>query len=235
MTVRTGVLRRPRGGGGRFDRGLLAPMLLGAVLNPVNSSIIAVSLIPIGQAFRAPPSSTAWLVSALYLATAIGQPVVGRLIDLFGPRRLYLAATALVGATGRRGAVRGKLLVAAIGQITACVLLLGLHAGSPIWFLVGITVVFGVPQGLTSLALQNSVYHQADPERVASSAGLLRTSGYLGAILASSATAAFFPERADTPGMHHLTWFMLTVAVLFLAVTAADRSLRRVGTSAGKN
>jgi MFS family permease len=463
------VSRRPLGGGGDgFDRRLLAPMLLGAVLNPVNSSIIAVSLIPIGRAFGAPPSSTAWLVSALYLATAVGQPVVGRLIDLFGPRRLYLAATALVGAagvtgalapnlgvliaarvllgfgtcagypaamylirsearrtgrdgpagiltvlaiatqttavigpplggvliglggwrttlalniplavagfllgvlrlprtppparpegsrpvdvldvpgmalfagtllslllflmdprvnrlyllalaavaaavfvlrelrasrpfidvrvlggnvplittytrallayvvsysvlygytqwlqegrglspshagllqlplfatgiavaaaTGRRSAVRGKLLVAAVGQITACVLLLGLHSSSPIWLLVTITVVFGVPQGLTSLALQNSVYHQADPERVASSAGLLRTSGYLGAILASSATAVFFAERADTPGMHHLTWFMLIVAVLFLAVTLADRSLRHVSGSAG--
>ncbi len=76
------------------------------------------------------------------------------------------------------------------------------------------------------------MYHQADPERVASSAGLLRTSGYLGAILASSATAVFFAERADTPGMHHLTWFMLTVAVLFLAVTLADRSLRHVSGSA---
>ncbi|MFB9759780.1 MFS transporter [Ectobacillus funiculus] len=40
---------------------------------------------------------TAWLVSALYLATAIGQPVVGKLIDIFGPRLLFLIATSLVG------------------------------------------------------------------------------------------------------------------------------------------
>lgn len=31
---------------GGFDRRLLAPMISGAVLNPVNSSIIAVSLVP---------------------------------------------------------------------------------------------------------------------------------------------------------------------------------------------
>src|SRR5438445_475399 len=71
-----------------FDRRLLPPMMLGSVLNPINSTIIAVTLVPIGDALGAPPSQTAWLVSALYLATALGQPVVGRLIDIFGPRRL---------------------------------------------------------------------------------------------------------------------------------------------------
>jgi hypothetical protein len=35
----------------RFDRRLLLPMVLGAVLNPVNSSILAVTLVPIGHAF----------------------------------------------------------------------------------------------------------------------------------------------------------------------------------------
>jgi hypothetical protein len=28
-----------------------------------------------------------WLVSALYPATAVGRPVIGRLVDSFGPRR----------------------------------------------------------------------------------------------------------------------------------------------------
>lgn len=80
-----------------FNQKLMLPMVLGSILNPINSSIMAVALIPIGQAFGVPPSRTAWLVSALYLATAIGQPVVGKLIDLFGPRLLFLIATSLVG------------------------------------------------------------------------------------------------------------------------------------------
>jgi len=62
----------------RFDRRLLPSMMLGAILNPINSSIIAVALVPIALAFGAPAAQTAWLVSALYVATAIGQPVVGR-------------------------------------------------------------------------------------------------------------------------------------------------------------
>ncbi|WP_346267282.1 MFS transporter [Streptomyces sp. SID4982] len=449
-----------------FDRRLLAPMMLGSVLNPVNSSVLSVSLVPIGAAFGAPPARTAWLVSALYLATSIGQPVVGRLIDLFGPRRLFLVGTALTGVagvvgmlapnlgvlvaarvllgfgtcsgypaamylirsearrtgqesptgvltalavttqtvavvgpslgglligvggwratlavniplalaglylgarrlpatpparatgdrrplaaldlpgmglfatalvclllflmepgaahwylpvltlvaaaaftwrelhtgqpfidvrvlsgnlpllatyarslfayivsyaflygytqwleegrglsasqaglvqlplfttalvvstlTGRRPVIRGKLLVGAAGQLAASALLLTLTDGSPVWMLLGVVLVLGVPQGLNSLALQNSVFHQADPERMGSSAGLLRTFGYLGAIIASAAGGALFGQRADTGGLHHLSWLMLAVSALFLAVTVADRSLRGLGTA----
>jgi nicotinamidase-related amidase/predicted MFS family arabinose efflux permease len=447
---------RPRGA---FDRRLLAPMILGAILNPVNSSIIAVSLVPIGRAFGAPVSQTAWLVSALYLATAIGQPVVGRLVDAYGPRRLYLAGTALVGVAGvlgalapslpllvaarvllgfgtcagypaamylirsearrtgedspaavltalaiatqtiavigpslgglliglggwratlavniplslagvalgalrlprgslldaradridvpgiglfaltltallvflmdiesgrlflllvvaagaaafaarelraeqpfidlrvlsgnvallatygrtlltslvsysflygftqwledgrhlsasgaglvllpmfgtgiavaalagRRPEVRGKLLAGGAAQILACALLPLLAGGSPVWLLVVIAVILGVPQGLNSLANQNALYHQADPERIGASAGLLRTFNYLGAIAASAAAAAFFGSTAGTAGLHHFAVFLLIVAALFFALTLADRSLARIG------
>jgi MFS family permease len=449
-----------------FDRRLVPPMMLGSVLNPVNSTVIAVALVPIGTAFGAPPSQTAWLVSSLYLATALGQPVVGRLIDIFGPRRLFLLSTGLVGVAGivgtlapglgvlvaarvllgfgtcagypaamallrseaertghdspagvltalavanqtiavvgpllgglliglggwrftfalniplaavavtlgalrlprqprtpaaarggaarggaaaqidlpgmglfaamlfslllflmnphagtwylvvvtvaagagftvrelraktpfidlrvlggnapllatyarsltayvvsyaflygftqwteqgyglspfhaglvqipmflvgiavsvtvgRRSGILGKLLLGAAGQIAACALMLTLTAGSPVWTLVALAVVFGIPQGSNSLALQNAVYFQADPQRTGSSAGLLRTFAYLGSMIASSATAASFGQRAGTAGMHHLAWIMLGAGVLYLLITVLDRSLR---------
>jgi sugar phosphate permease len=82
--------------------------------------------------------------------------------------------------------------------------------------------------GLNSLALQNSVYYQADPDRTGSSAGLLRTFGYLGSMIASAATAASFGQRADTAGMHTLAWVMLGASILFLLVTVVDRGLRHV-------
>lgn len=460
---RTAAPRSALAGPAAFDRRLIAPMVLGSVLNPVNSSIIAVSLVPIGIAFGAAPSATAWLVSALYLATAIGQPVVGRLVDVHGPRRLFLAGTALVGlagvvgalapnlgvliaarvllgfgtcagypaamylirsesrrtgqdspagiltvlavstqtiavigptlgglliglggwrttlavnvplataglilgarrlpavsgeanrarsrldpagmvlfagtlvslllflmhpatrdgwvlalsallaaglvvvewraadpfldlrllagnapllatyirallgavvsyaflygftqwlqvgrglspsvaglvliptfgvgilvatTTGRRPQIRGKLVVGAAAQVLACVLLAVVAPATGIGLLLLIALVMGVPQGLVNLANQTALYHQSDPARTASSAGLLRTFFYLGAIVASAANGVFFGARADTAGMHHLAGFMGMVAVLFLVVTLADRSLRRVGRSA---
>jgi MFS family permease len=464
-------LRRPGPGpGAGFDRRLITPMILGSVLNPINSSMLAVALVPIGAAFGAPPSQTAWLVSALYLATAVGQPVAGRLVDTFGPRRLYLTGTSLVGVagvlgavapslgvlivarvllgfgtcaaypasmclirgearrtgldsptgvltalsvanqtiaaigptlgglliglggwrtiftvnvplalaclvlgtlrlpkpavlwgeagvrgetgvrpaggvdlagmalfaamltslmlflmrpqaahwyllllaalaatglsvwelratepfidlrvlggnlpmlatflrqvlsyttsyaflygytqwledgrglrasvaglvllpmslsavavsaiTGRRREVRGKLVAGSISQIAACAMLLITHSGSVIWLLLAVAVLIGIPQGLNSLANQNALYHQAEPARMGSSAGLLRTFTYLGAMSASAAVAAFFPHGARTGGLHHLATFMIVASTLLLTVTLLDRSLRRLG------
>ena len=99
-----------------FDRRLVPPMILGALLNPVNSSMIAVALVPIGIAFGAPPAETAWLVGGLYLATAIGQPVVGRLVDTYGPRPLFLTGTALVGLAGVLGALAPELWVLVVAR-----------------------------------------------------------------------------------------------------------------------
>jgi MFS family permease len=111
-----------------FDRKLIAPLVSGAVLNPINSTVVAVALVPIGVAFGEPPSATAWLVSALYLATAVGQPLVGRLIDEYGPRRLFLPATALVGVAGVIGAAAPNLAVLIVARV---VLGLGTCAGYP--------------------------------------------------------------------------------------------------------
>jgi MFS family permease len=448
---------------GDFDRKLITPMILGSVLNPVNSSMIAVALVPIGIALGAPPAETAWLVSGLYLATAVGQPVIGRLIDLYGPRRLFLAAAVLVGVggllgalapslgvlvlarvllgfgtcagypaamylirseaqrtghdspagiltmlavtaqtiavigptlgglliglggwratftvnvplalaclvlgarrlprtavahraqraglpstidlagialftttlialllflmhpqathwylfvltavaaaglawwelraatpfldlrvlagnlpllatyaralltaitsyavlygytqwleqgrglsasvaglvllpifatgilvsttTGRRREIRGKLAVGAVTQVVMCALLLLLGSGSALWLIVVIALVAGIPQGLNNLANQNALYYQADPTRMGSSAGLLRTFFYLGAIIASAAGGVFLSHGATTTGLHHLALFMLAAAVLFLVLTLLDRSLRHV-------
>lgn len=444
-----------------FDRKLILPLILGSVLNPINSSMIAVALVPIGVAFGASPAQTVWLISALYLATAVGQPVVGRLVDMFGPRRLYLIGTALVGVagllaffspglwllvvarvlfgfgtsaaypaamflirsearrtgtdspgsvltalaianqvisvvgptlgglliglggwqtiftvnvplsaaclilgglrlpkvtepegdgararrpldlpgmvlfaamlvalllflmqprlsdwylpvlfaaaaaglalrelrsaepfidvrmlggnlpmlatfarqvliytasyvlmygyvqwledgrglsasvaglmvlptflvaigvsalTGRSTEIRGKLFVGGGVMVAATPLILLVHAGSPLWLLAAVSAVAGVPQGLNGLANQNALYRQADPARMGSAAGLLRTFMYLGAIIASAAVAAAFPHGAGTVGLHRLALLMAGCAVLLIAITLPDRSLRR--------
>ncbi|MET3565504.1 MFS family permease [Leifsonia sp. 563] len=450
----------------RFDRRLLAPMMLGAVLNPVNTAIIAVALAPIGIALGAPASETVWLVSALYLATAIGQPLVGRLVDIYGVKRLFLAGGALVAvagaigllipashdsiwwlvvarvvlglgtcagypaamhmiraegqrtgvaspaviltvlsvttqtvavigptlgglligawgwratfavnlplgvasvilgwillprttglepprdqrpridclgilffavtmlallvflqnisvatlwmvavalvagtglvwwelrvdapfidlrvlggngpllltytrslltatisytfvygftqwleegrtlsptaaglvllpvfaagigvalAFGRRPEVLWKLLIGSVAQLAAGILVLFMGGTTPIWFLVVTMLVLGIPQGLNNLAIQNTLYHQAEPERIASSAGLLRTFFYLGAIVASVVYGNVYGAHATTGGLHVLGWVVIGISVVFLLITVLDRSLRAIG------
>jgi MFS family permease len=100
----------------------------GSVLNPVNSSIIAVALVSIGRAFGVGAASTVWLVSALYLATAIGQPTMGRLADLLGPRKVYLAGTVLVGFGGLIGYLANGLPTLVIARV---VIGLGTSAAYP--------------------------------------------------------------------------------------------------------
>jgi hypothetical protein len=133
--------------------------------------------------------------------------------------------------TGRHAAFRGKLFVGAIGQLVACALMLVLDSGSPLWIPVLISVICGLPQGLNSLANQNAVYFQADPVRMGAAAGLLRTFTYLGAMVSSAATGAFFSAGANTAGLHDLAVFLLVVAGLLLVLVLADRSLRRLGTA----
>ncbi|WP_219844999.1 MFS transporter [Microbacterium sp. MYb64] len=454
---------------GRFDRRLLAPMMVGSILNPINTAIIAVALTPIGLALGAPTRETVWLVSSLYLATAIGQPLVGRLVDIFGVRSLFLLgavlvtaagaiglfapenrdsiwwlvaarvilglgtcagypaamhmiraegdrtglaspagiltllsvttqtiaviapalggvlvgawgwratfavnvplglATLLLGALflprrtglepavedrpridgigillfavtmltllvflqniapaliwllvvalaagvvfvwwerripdpfidvrvlsgnrplllsyvrslltatisytfvygftqwledgrglsptiaglvllpvfaagiavalafGRRPEVVGKLLVGSAAQLVAGILVLFMTGSSPIWFLVLAMLVLGIPQGLNNLAIQNSLYFQAEPARIASSAGLLRTFFYLGAIVSSVIYGNVYGARATTEGLHVLGWVVVGIATVFLLITVFDRSLARIGRDA---
>jgi MFS family permease len=61
----------------------------GTILLGLNSAIIAVALVPMAEHFG-DAGAIAWIVSALYIAAAVGSPTAGRLADLFGARRVYL-------------------------------------------------------------------------------------------------------------------------------------------------
>jgi MFS family permease len=79
---------------------LVGTILIGTLLNPLNSSMIAVALVRLRDDFAVTLATASWLVSAFYLAAAVGQPLMGRLADLLGPRRIFCAGWVLVGLTG---------------------------------------------------------------------------------------------------------------------------------------
>jgi hypothetical protein len=136
---------------------------------------------------------------------------------------------------GRRPEVVWKLLIGSIAQLVAGVLVLFMTGDSPIWLLVVTMLVLGIPQGLNNLAIQNTLYHQADPERIASSAGLLRTFMYLGAIISSVVYGNVYGARATTGGLHTLGWVVVGISILFFLVTVLDRSLREIGRTQPKD
>ena len=77
-----------------LSRGLVLTIAFGAVLQALNASTMAVAMVDIREHFHA-GSDASWLISGLYLATAVGSPTAGRLADLFGPRRVFLTSLGL--------------------------------------------------------------------------------------------------------------------------------------------
>jgi MFS family permease len=61
--------------------------------------MIAVALVVLRAEFGLDVAAVTWVVTSFYLASAAGQPVMGRLADRFGPRRMFMLGMALVAAT----------------------------------------------------------------------------------------------------------------------------------------
>jgi MFS family permease len=100
-----------------FGFTFVAPLALGSCLNPINSTMIATALVPIGQSLHVSTAEVGWLIAALYLASAIAQPTMGRLADLFGPRRVLLCALVLVALSGIVGWFSTSLPVLVVARV----------------------------------------------------------------------------------------------------------------------
>ncbi len=77
---------------------LIVPVVLGTLLNPLNSSMIAVALVPLHNDFHVELGTSTWLVSSFYLTASVAQPLMGRLADLFGARRIFLIGITMAAA-----------------------------------------------------------------------------------------------------------------------------------------
>ncbi len=71
-------------------RRVIFAIVLGTLLNPLNSSMIAVALVTLHHQFNVDLGTSTWLVSGFYLAGAVAQPLMGRIADLAGARRVFL-------------------------------------------------------------------------------------------------------------------------------------------------
>lgn len=93
----------------------VAAIALGTLLNPLNSSMIAVALVALQRAFGVGVAASSWLVSGFYLAACVGQPLMGRVADRFGPRRVFCTGLVLVCLAGIVA-----VLAPGFGTVLAC-------------------------------------------------------------------------------------------------------------------
>ncbi|MGY4973055.1 MFS transporter [Streptomyces nigrescens] len=100
-----------------FSWRFVTPLFTGSAINAINTSLIATALVPIAAAVHVSVGRTAVLVSALYLACAIAQPMGGKLAEEFGPRRVFLAGILIVLAGGTVGGLGQDLTALVVARV----------------------------------------------------------------------------------------------------------------------
>ncbi|MFA3773751.1 MFS transporter [Bacillus safensis] len=81
---------------------IIYSLLLGAILVPVNSTMIAVALSSISTYYNQSLSNITWVVTIYLIVMAVTQPIAGKLGDIYGHRRMYLIGVMLflIGSIG---------------------------------------------------------------------------------------------------------------------------------------
>jgi MFS family permease len=74
----------------------MLPVVLGTMMNPLKSTMLATALIPLCNSFQISIGSGAILVTSLYVTSTIAQPLMGRLADIFSAKTINLLGFGLV-------------------------------------------------------------------------------------------------------------------------------------------
>jgi MFS family permease len=127
------------GEGGRLLSATMIGVASGAILVPLNSTMLAVALPSVMTAFAVPPDAAATLVTLYLGAVAIAVPVGGSIGDRFGQRRTFLAGVAGFGLASIVAAlapafgilVAARLLQAVSGALVSTTSVALIRAGAP--------------------------------------------------------------------------------------------------------
>lgn len=101
---------------------IVAVVLCGTVVGPLNSTMIAVALPGMAEHFAVSSAAMSWLVTAYLIATAALQPVAGKLGDRLGRRPIMLLGFALAfvsSATAAFAPALWMLILCRVGQAVA--------------------------------------------------------------------------------------------------------------------
>ncbi|MFI0821014.1 MFS transporter [Streptomyces sp. NPDC021098] len=154
---------------------------------------LVIPLIPeLPTLLHASAADTTWAITATLLAGAVATPVVGRLGDMYGKRRMLLISLSLLVTGSAVGALSDSLAPMVVGRA-----LQGLAAGV-------------IPLGISIMR------DELPPERLGAATALMSASLGVGGALGLPA-AALLAERAD---WHVLFWTAAGLGVLATALVA---------------
>ena len=105
----------------RAERAVLVTVALGAILAPLNSTMIAVALPRIVDGFHTSVGTAGWLVTSYLLALAVVQPVAGKLGDRHGRRVFMLGGLIIFGLASLGAAVAPNLALLIAFRVTQAI------------------------------------------------------------------------------------------------------------------
>ncbi|MGE6630187.1 MFS transporter [Bacillus sp. NPDC077027] len=81
---------------------IILSLLLGAILVPINSTMIAVALSSMSTYYEKSLTDITWVVTIYLIIMAVTQPIAGKLGDIYGHRKMYLFGVTLflIGSIG---------------------------------------------------------------------------------------------------------------------------------------
>ncbi len=75
---------------------LIAAIAFGIILNPLNTSMITVALPEIKDEFLLTSNGVTWLIASYFIVCAIFLPLIGKLSDFYGRKKIFLFGLLLV-------------------------------------------------------------------------------------------------------------------------------------------
>jgi MFS family permease len=126
-----------------------------------------------------------------------------------------------------RGWIRGPLTVTGVTIVLTAAVMLILRHNSSILLMIGMTLLFGLTNGLASFANQATLYVQAPAAEIAVASGLYRTFSYVGAIFSSSLIGITFGKAATDAGLHALAWVLVGLGAIVILLVVLDRRIPR--------
>ncbi len=75
---------------------LIAAIAFGIILNPLNTSMITVALPEIKNEFLLSSKDITWLIASYFIVCAICLPLIGKMSDVYGRKKIFLSGLLLV-------------------------------------------------------------------------------------------------------------------------------------------
>jgi MFS family permease len=124
-----------------------------------------------------------------------------------------------------RGWIRWPLVLSGAALIGAAAVGVFITDQSPIWVLIGMSLLVGLTSGLGGFANQAALYIETPADEIAVGSGLLRTSTNVAAIFSSSIIGLSFGAIATDGGLHVLSLALAVIGIALVLLSVLDRRI----------